>query len=73
MRFVFPVFIIIYGILHISSLFIKFPGMLSYLFDTNRILGIFIFLPEHIRIPVSKVIVGGCSIGLGIFLMFVLL
>ncbi|KQC13336.1 MAG: hypothetical protein APR63_00790 [Desulfuromonas sp. SDB] len=72
MRFVFPVFLIIYGIMNILSLFVKFPGMLNIIFDTNRIPGIFIFLPEHIRVPVSKVIVGGCAVGLGIFLMVVL-
>lgn len=63
---------IVYGILHILSLFLKYPGFLNYLFDTNKILGIFIFLPEKIREPLSKIIIGSCSIALGVFIFIIL-
>lgn len=72
MKFIFPSIMVAYGIFHLLSIFIKYPGFLGYLFDTDKILGVFYFFPDKIRRPLSKIVIGLCSIGLGIFLFVIL-
>ncbi|MBN1151294.1 hypothetical protein JXA84_08765 [candidate division WOR-3 bacterium] len=72
MKYIFPAFMIVYGVFHLLSLFVKYPGILGHLFDSDKILGIFIFFPEKIRSAMSKIVIGFLSIGLGIFLFVIL-